>query len=29
VDSCNKKCLTFSQDIDLSSLHKEDLTEQL
>ncbi|HEY8350222.1 MAG TPA: 4Fe-4S dicluster domain-containing protein [Clostridia bacterium] len=26
VDSCPKKCLSFSQDIDLSSFRKEDLT---
>ena len=26
VDTCPKKCISFSQDIDLSSLKKEDLT---
>lgn len=29
VDSCAKKCLSFSTDIDLSSLDKKDLTVQL
>jgi formate hydrogenlyase subunit 6/NADH:ubiquinone oxidoreductase subunit I len=29
VDSCAKKCLSFSQEIDLSSQNKEDLTEEL
>lgn len=29
VDSCVKKCLTYSQNIDLSSLNKEDLTVDL
>jgi len=29
VDSCAKKCLSFSQNIDLSSTDKNDLTVQL
>lgn len=29
VDSCVKKCLSFSQDIDLANLKKEDLTVEL
>ena len=29
VDSCLKKCLSFSQNIDLSSLNKGDLVVQL
>jgi len=29
VDSCAKKCLSYSQDYDLSSLNKKDLTVQL
>lgn len=29
VDSCPKKCISFSQDIDLASLKKEDLMVRL
>ena len=29
VDSCVKKCLSYSQKIDLSSLNKDDLVVQL
>lgn len=29
VDSCNRKCLSFSQNIDLSSFDKKDLFVQL
>lgn len=29
VDSCMKKCISFSQDIGLSSLNKDDLTKRL
>jgi formate hydrogenlyase subunit 6/NADH:ubiquinone oxidoreductase subunit I len=29
VDTCPKKCISFSQDIDLSCLDKKDLTVQL
>ena len=29
VDSCIKKCLSYSQDIDLASLNKSDLEVQL
>jgi formate hydrogenlyase subunit 6/NADH:ubiquinone oxidoreductase subunit I len=29
VDCCPKKCLSFSQNIDLSSLNKKDLTVRL
>lgn len=29
VDSCAKKCLSYSQEIDLSNLHKDDLTVDL
>jgi formate hydrogenlyase subunit 6/NADH:ubiquinone oxidoreductase subunit I len=29
VDSCLKKCLSYSQDIDFAKTKKEDLTEEL
>lgn len=29
VDSCAKKCLTYSQDIDFATTNKEDLTVEL